>query len=203
MDGLGGHFRPDHAALLVIDMQNDFCAEGGFLQRERNYDVRFAKVVAGNIQKVVAAARLSGMPVAWVRSIYDFKYLTAAHIAKRGKEGCCLEGTWGADFFEIAPAPGELIVDKHSFNAFRDTALDASLRAQGVATLVVTGVATNVCVDSTLREGFFLGYHIILLEDCVGSNSRAGHEGTLATVRNNIGTVVPSGVLVEALAARS
>jgi ureidoacrylate peracid hydrolase len=63
----------------------------------------------------------------------------------------------------------------------------------------VTGVATNVCVDSTLREGFFLGYYIVLLEDCVGSNSKAGHEGTLATVRNNIGTVATSATLIEAL----
>jgi ureidoacrylate peracid hydrolase len=203
MDGLDTHFRPDRAALLVIDMQNDFCAEGGFLQRERNYDVRFAKTVAGNIREVVSAARAAGRPVVWVRSIYDFKYLTAAHIAKRGKEGCCLEGSWGADFFELVPAPGELIVDKHCFNAFKDTPLDGHLRSRGVATLVLAGVATNVCVDSTLREGFFLGYHIVLLEDCVGSNSRAGHEGTLATVRNNIGTVVPSGIVIEALADRA
>ncbi len=63
----------------------------------------------------------------------------------------------------------------------------------------MTGVATNVCVDSTLREGFFLGYHIVLLEDCVGSNSQAGHDGTLATVRNNIGTVTTSTALIETI----
>lgn len=197
MMSLEEQLRPEHAALLIIDMQNDFCAEGGFLQRERNYNVGFAKEVAGNIAKVAAAARAAGMPVVWVRSIYDFKYLTAPFIAKRGKEGCCLEGTWGADFFEIAPAPGELVVDKHSFNGFRDTPLDDYLHERGVKTLVITGVATNVCVDSTLREGFFRGYYIVVLEDCVGSNSRAGHEGTLATVRNNIGAVMPSSVMME------
>jgi ureidoacrylate peracid hydrolase len=200
MTSLEDQLRPEHAALLIIDIQNDFCAEGGFLQRERDYNVGFAKEIAHNIGTVAAAARAAGMAVVWVRSIYDFKYLTDAHIVKRGKEGCCLEGTWGADFFEIAPEPGELVVDKHSFNGFRDTPLDEELRGRGIKTLVITGVATNVCVDSTLREGFFRGYYIVLLEDCVGSNSRAGHEGTLATVRNNIGVVMPSSAMMEMVA---
>jgi ureidoacrylate peracid hydrolase len=191
--------RPEHAALLVIDMQNDFCAEGGYLQRERNYDVSRTDEIARRIGITVAAARESGLAVVWIRSIYDFKYLTEADIAKRGREGCCLEGTWGSDFFKLAPAPGELIVDKHCFSGFKNTPLDALLRERGIRTLIVSGVATNVCVDSTLRDGFFLGYYIILLEDCVGSNSRAGHDGTLATVRNNIGTVVPSGAMIESL----
>jgi ureidoacrylate peracid hydrolase len=195
--------RPEHTALLVIDMQNDFCAEGGFLQKERGYDVGFAATVADNIRSVVDAAREAGMPVVWVRSIYDYKYLADPHIVKRRGEGCCMEGSWGADFFALAPAPGELIVDKHCYNGFRETTLDADLRSRGIRTLIVTGVATNVCVDSTLREGFFLGYYIVLLEDCVGSNSRAGHEGTLATVRNNIGTVAPSHAVIEMLARRN
>jgi ureidoacrylate peracid hydrolase len=181
--------RPDRAALLVIDMQNDFCAEGGFLHNERGYNVEFAKAVADNIGTAVAHARAAAMPVVWVRSIYDFKYLTGPHIVKRRSEGCCMEGSWGADFFRLKPEPDDLIIDKHHYSAFRDTALDTALRRRGIATLVITGVATNVCVDSTLRDGFFLGYYIVLLEDCVGSNSKAGHDGTLASVRNNIGIV--------------
>src|SRR5690606_33196373 len=127
-----------------------------------------------------------------IRSIYDFKYLTDAYIVKRREEGCCLENTWGADFFRIAPEAGDEVVDKHSFSGFYRTRLHELLQKKGIKTLVVTGVATNVCVDSTLREGFFLGYNIVLAEDCVGSNSQVGHEGTLATVRNNIGTVSDS-----------
>jgi ureidoacrylate peracid hydrolase len=181
--------RPDRAALLVVDMQNDFCAEGGFLHRERGHNVEFAKTVADNIAAAVACARGAGMPVVWVRSIYDFKYLTGPHIVKRRSEGCCMEGSWGVAFFRLKPEPDHLIVDKHHYSAFRDTPLDTALRRRGIATLIMTGVATNVCVDSTLRDGFFLGYYIVLLEDCVGSNSKAGHDGTLASVRNNIGIV--------------
>jgi ureidoacrylate peracid hydrolase len=192
--------RPDRAALLVIDMQNDFCAVGGFLQRERGYNVEFAKAVAGNIATAVAAARDAQMLVVWIRSIYDFKYLAAPHIVKRRDEGCCMEGTWGADFFMLRPNADEPVVDKHHYSAFVGTPLDAILRQHGVRTLVMTGVATNVCVDSTLRDGFFAGYYIVLLEDCVGSNSAAGHNGTLATVRNNIGIVTSSAEWVSRLA---
>src|SRR5690606_25444040 len=120
--------RPDRAALLIVDMQNDFCAEGGFMQRERGYNVGFAATVAANIEKVLAAARAAGMLVVWIRSIYDFKYLAAPHIVKRGKEGCCLEGSWGADFFGLRPRAGEPIVDKHHYSGFVGTTLDEILR---------------------------------------------------------------------------
>ena len=195
--------RPDHAALLVIDMQNDFCAVDGFLQRERGYDVDFAKTVADNIATAVDAAREAGMLVVWIRSVYDFKYLAAPHIVKRREEGCCLEGSWGADFFLLQPKPDEPIVTKHHYSAFVGTPLDGILHKNDIRTLVMTGVATNVCVDSTLRDGFFAGYYIVLLEDCVGSNSVAGHNGTLATVRNNIGTVIRSADWVAQLALKA
>jgi ureidoacrylate peracid hydrolase len=184
--------RPDRAALLVIDMQNDFCAAGGYLQRERGYNVEFARTVADRIATAVDAARAAGVLVVWIRSVYDFKHLAAPHIVKRRDEGCCLEGTWGADFYELKPNPDEPVVTKHHYSGFAGTPLDGLLRKNGIRTLVMTGVATNVCVDSTLRDGFFAGYYIVLLEDCVGSNSAAGHAGTLATVRNNIGIVTDS-----------
>jgi len=194
--------RPDRAALLIIDMQNDFCAPGGYLQKERGYDVAFAETVAANIETMLAAARDAGMLVVWIRSIYDFKYLAAPHIVKRGQEGCCLEGSWGVEFFKLEPRANEPVVDKHHYSAFIGTSLDDILREHAIETLIVTGVATNVCVDSTLRDGFFAGYYIVLLEDCVGSNSQAGHNGTVASVRNNIGTVSTSAELIGTLDTR-
>lgn len=199
---LEDQLQREHTALLVIDMQNDFCAEGGYLQKRRNYDVSFAPVVAANIQLLIGSARMAGVPVVWIHSIYDFKYLTDPYIVKRGEEGCCLEGSWGAAPFGVEPVQGDMVVNKHSFSGFYNTGLDESLHAQGIKTLVITGVATNVCVDSTLRDGFFRGYNIVVAEDCVGSNSKAGHEGTLATVRNNIGTVVPLQVVATLLSRR-
>lgn len=207
--GGAGAVKLDAPALLVVDMQNDFCAADGYLSKVRaqgggpavreDDNLR----VADNIGALACAARKGGWPVVWIRSIYDFKYLLPAHIAKRGgKEGLCMEGSWGADFFRLRPQPADLVVDKHTFSGFHGTDLHAHLQARGVRTLVVTGVATNVCVDSTLREGFFLGYHIVLAEDCVTSANKAGHEGTLSTVRVNFGTVVPSGELKSLLSAK-
>jgi len=202
LETLDAQLRPEHTALLVIDMQNDFCAEGGYLHKQRDYKVGFAAKVADNIDRLMAAVRPLGVSVVWIRSIYDFKYLTDAYRVKRREEGCCLENTWGADFFRLAPAEGDAVVDKHSFSGFYRTRLHEVLQEKEIKTLVVTGVATNVCVDSTLREGFFLGYNIVVAEDCVGSNSQAGHEGTLATVRNNIGTVSESAEIVRVLGGR-
>jgi len=198
--------QPAHAALVVVDMQNDFCAEGGYLQRTRAASSRNPirvednVEIARNIEALAAAAREAGMPVVWLRSVYDFKYLADAHLAKRTDEALCIEGTWGVDFFQIRPQPGDLVVDKHTFSGFFETELHALLQARGIKTLVMTGVATNVCVDSTLRHGFFLGYNVIVAEDCVGSGNQAAHEGTLSTVRVNFGTVADSGALRKLIA---
>ncbi|QJW85521.1 cysteine hydrolase [Ramlibacter terrae] len=192
--------QPAHAALLVVDMQNDFCAEGGYLQRTRAATSRNPirvednVVIARNIEALAAAARQPACR--WCgRSVYDFKYLADAHLAKRTDEALCIEGTGGVDFFQIRPQPGDLVVDKHTFSGFFETELHDLLQARGVKTLVMTGVATNVCVDSTLRHGFFLGYNVVVAEDCVGSGNQAAHEGTLSTVRVNFGTVTDSAAL--------
>lgn len=196
LDSLEEQIDLRHTALLVVDIQNDFCAHGGYLNRARNYDIAFADLVVAKIGQVVTAARNAGSPVVWIRSVYDFKYLAAPHIAKRREEGCCLEGSWGAEFYKLQPERDDLVVTKHAFSGFRGTPLDDLLRARGIKTLIITGVATNVCVDSTLRDGFFHGYYIVVLDDCVGSNNKTGHEGTLATVRTNIGSVISSEQLI-------
>jgi ureidoacrylate peracid hydrolase len=199
--------RPAHTALVIVDLQNDFCAEGGYLQRTRaataknTIRVDANERIAASIATLAEAARASGAVVAWLRSVYDFKYLAPAHVAKRDAEGCCMEGSWGADWFRIRPADGDLVVTKHTFSGFHDTDLHAQLQARGIRTLLMTGVATNVCVDSTLRHGFILGYHIVVAEDCVGSGNEAGHIGTLATVRVNFGSVITSEQAVALLAA--
>jgi len=202
--GVEGAAGADKWALCIIDMQNDFCHVDGFLNQEnikrgrQGVDVQACLNIATTLQDVLQVVRPQGMPVVWVRSLYDYKYLKPAHIRQRKKEGLSLEGTWGADYFMLEPAPGELIVNKHTFSGFHGTDMHALLAQAGITGLLLAGVATNVCVESTLRDAFFHGYDVKLLEDCVCSSNAAGHAGTLATVRHNFGQVLTSRQWLEA-----
>jgi ureidoacrylate peracid hydrolase len=201
--------KPDHTALLVVDMQNDFCAEGGYLQRTRGMDMSPNKAIADNINRLVDLARDTGMTVVWIVAIYDHKYLSDSHLAKilpkmvqGGNEGIlCAEGTWGADFYEMSPGDGEIVIQKHRFSAFHGTRLDDYLRGHDVKTLVVTGVATNICVDSTIRDGFFNGYYIVVPEECVGAADQTLHAATLKTVDYTIGTVTSGDEIIRLVGA--
>ena len=185
---------PAHAALLVVDMQNDFCAKGGYIEQTVRGDVSGSEAVANAINPLVDAARARGVPIIWIRATYDWKDLAGPQLVKYREAGfnavCCAEGTWGADWFMVKPAPGEEIVTKHRYSAFVGTNLDDLLRARRIRSLVVTGVATNVCVDSTLRDGFLRGYYIIVPKEAVGCGNQALHEATLKNVGFLLGDVI-------------
>jgi len=199
--------KPEHTALLVVDMQNDFCAEGGYLHRTRGLDMSPNKTIADNINRLADAAREAGVTVVWIAAIYDHKYLSDAHVAKvrnKSNEGVlCAEGTWGVEFYEVEPKDGEMVIEKHRYSAFHGTRLDGVLRGQGIKTLLVTGVATNICVDSTLRDGFFNGYYIVVPEDCVGAADPELNAATLKTVDMNFGTVTSADEAIRLIGAAS
>ena len=201
---LGDQVAAKHTALLVVDMQNDFCARDGYLDRKSRIDVQSRQEVASKIMELATSARQGGAPVIWIVAIYDLELLSAAHCARAarlsGGEALCAEGSWGADFFEaVAPARGELVIRKHRYSAFNGTNLAAELHSRAIHTLIVTGVATNVCVDSTLRDGFFEGFHIVVPQDCVAADDRALHEATLSTIERSFGYVTDSETLVGLL----
>ena len=191
--------RPSHTAVVVVDMQNDFCAQGGYLDRKFGCDAAANEALAAANMVVVEAARAAGAMVVWVRAIYDPKYLTAPMLTRMqagGTEPRCEEGSWGADFFQVEPAQGEIVVDKHRYSAFSGTSLDDILREHGIRTLVVTGVATNICVESTLREGFNRGYYIVVPSDCVAAHNTELHEATLKNVAFILGDVTTADDLI-------
>ena len=193
--------RPSHTAVVVVDMQNDFCATGGALDKTHGCDAAANRLLADNISAVVAAARAGGSVIVWVQAIYDDKYIGAPMLAKNVERGVtetrCAEGSWGADFYAVAPEPGDLFIEKHCYSAFIGTRLDGMLRGRGVKTLVVVGVSTNVCVESTLRDGLSLGYYIVVPEDCVASPAADLHQATLQNVRNLLGDVTSADALVS------
>ena len=192
---------PRHTAILVVDMQNDFCAEGGYIDKVRKSDMSGNAPLAERIMALVDAGRAAGTPVVWIKANYERRYLSGQALVKLDEMGvdlvCCEGGSWGWDFFGVAPLVGEVVVEKHSYSAFYGTELDGILRYNGIRTIVVTGVATNVCVESTLRDGYFNGYYTVMPEDCVGSYAPDLHEASLKNVRNLFGDVPISTQVIE------
>ena len=196
LTGLEQILDPVHTAVIVVDMQNDFCAEGGYIHRTQGADMSANQDLARRIESLIEAARRAGIPVIWIRAIYDHDRLPAPMLSKMLTKGrgtvCCASGSWGADFYEIGPVGTEPVIEKHCYSAFQEPTLNEHLEQLGIRTLVVTGVATNVCVESTLRAGFFLGYYIVMPPDCVGSADMQLHEATIRSVERIFGEVPES-----------
>ena len=182
-----------HAVLIVIDVQNDFCAEQGLMHRE-GADLTFVREMVPRLKRFISAAREHGMPVLFVKNVYNSKndwYLSDVFlehmIRRRGSSytgyRVCEPDSWGGLFYGgVKPVDGEPVVIKHRFSAFQSTDLDLILRSRGIRTLILTGVATNICVESTARDGFFNDYYIVLVSDCCATYSKEEHEHTLKTI---------------------
>ena len=201
LTGLDEILDPAHTAIVVVDMQNDFCAENGYIHTTQRADMSANKPLAERIGKLVEAGRDAGCEIVWIKAIYDHDLLPAPMLSKMLERGqgavCCASDSWGADFYEICPEKGEHVVEKRCYSAFHNTQLDDILRRRGVRSLVMTGVATNVCVDSTLREAFFHGYYIVMPPDCVGSANIPLHEAAIKSVEFIFGGVPESGEVMD------
>ncbi|WNI18766.1 cysteine hydrolase family protein [Actinacidiphila sp. ITFR-21] len=156
-------------ALLVIDLQNDFCAGPVAAARFPGDPERLARVAA-NSARAVELARTAGIDVLFVRFLGDPAHQGPAwrrRDALLGKRPKCLEGGWGAEFHGVRPGPGEEVFTKRAgFDAFLDERLEPHLRRRGIDHLVLAGLFTDVCVDSTARTAFQRGFHLTVLRDC-------------------------------------
>jgi nicotinamidase-related amidase len=174
-------FDPAHAALVLIDMQRDFVEPGGFGETLGN-DVSQLRAVIPPLQAVLAAAREAGITVIHTREGHKpdlsdcppaklNRGEPALRIGDPGPKGRILiRGEYGHDIIdELAPADGELVIDKPGKGSFYATGLDETLRDAGITSLIVTGVTTEVCVHTTVREANDRGYECLVLSDCVGS----------------------------------
>lgn len=193
---LAEKLAPRAAALVVVDMQNDFCAAGGYIDKVMRLDVSAGAAVAKPIAALLAAARAAKVPAVWLRADYSLARIPVSMRVKLEARGitaiCCEPGSWGADWFGVRPAEGEAVVTKHTYSGFAGTDLRDRLAALGRQTLVFTGVQTQVCVESTLRDAHSLGYYCVVPQDAVGSHTPALHEATLNNVRFLFGDVCTS-----------
>ncbi|HEX4248744.1 MAG TPA: isochorismatase family cysteine hydrolase [Pseudonocardia sp.] len=205
-------------ALVIIDMQRDFCEPDGFGETLGN-DVSLLRAVIPPLQAVLAAARAAGLTVIHTREGHrpDLSDCPPAklnrgnptlRIGDPGPKGRILvRGEYGHDIIdELAPLPGELVVDKPGKGSFHGTSFGAELTARGITSLVVTGVTTEVCVHTTVREANDRGYECLVLSDCVGSYFPEFQRVGLAMIAAQggiFGWVAPSSALLDALAGRA
>lgn len=168
-------------AVVVVDMQNAYASRGGYVD-EAGFDVAPAAAVIGKIAQVLDTARAAGMPVVFLQNGWDAGYVEAGTPASpnwhksnalktmRARPELAgkflARGGWDYELVDaLQPQPGDLRVHKPRYSAFFNSQLDSVLRARGIRTLIFTGIASNVCVESTLRDGFHLEYFGVLLED--------------------------------------
>ena len=193
LETVDARLNPLHTAVLVIDMQNDFCAEGGYIETVVGKDAAACRAVAKPIMALVGEARAAGVPVLWIKANYDPDKLPPGMLTKqreRSTSVCCGTGSWGNEFFGVAPTVGEAVIEKHSYSAFVRTDLEQQLLGRGIKTLVFTGVQTNICVETSLRDAVCLGFYASLASDCVASHTLPLHEATVMNTRFLFGDVM-------------
>ena len=196
---------PAHAALVVVDVQNDFVADGGFFDRI-GADVKTAQKAIPRLARLIESARGAGVPVVFVQAIYDPEFLSAPMRERNRRRAVelprCLSGSWGADFYMVRPAPGEPVVVKHRYSAMLNTGLDALLGSRGIRSLLLAGVATDTCVESTGRDAYFMDYYVSIVSDCCAAFSERDHLGALERFDRDYGAV-PTADEITAVWARA
>jgi ureidoacrylate peracid hydrolase len=202
-------FRP---VMLVIDMQNGFCACDGSYEKYGSTigaDLKAYRNIIPNIARLIAVCRELGVPIFYtlqVREESGIDLFTRLHriIPERRAEflkiPACIRGTWDAEVIdELKPAKDDYIVIKRRDSAFQDTELDLWLRSSYTDTVIITGVDTAICVDNTLMDAFNIGYDVILVEDAVASSWPKIGQATLRKVAGSYGWVTSTERLITQL----
>lgn len=205
------------SAIIVVDMQNAYAKKGGMLDLGTGIDEsRVAPVVAAN-QRLLSAARQAGVKVIYLQFGYNpdlsdaggpespnIRKQMAFKLLRDGgtsKEKAIVKGTWGWQIIdEIEPRPGDLVVDKARYSGFAGTTLENQLNGLGIRYLFFTGIATNVCVESTAREAYFREFWPILVEDAMDhTGPDFVRDATFYNFENKMGWVTSTEKIIAAM----
>jgi ureidoacrylate peracid hydrolase len=170
---------PQHTAVLVVDMLNEFCEPGGKMVLEGS------EVLYPPINKLLDAAHAAKVPVFWLNQT-----LRPDDSLFKKRIQHCLVGTWGAQVVDaLHQAPEDITVPKRRYSGFFQTDLDLHLRERDIESLIVTGVVTNICVRSTIHDAFFMGYDVIVPVECVAATNPMAQESSLYDIETHYGSV--------------
>ena len=203
----------ESAALIIVDMQNDFIHDQGFVRKSsREIGVPSTALDLLNkpipkIKRLAEGFRKNGLNVIYIYTAWEKDYSDVAlPLKKLGPKaqamGALVKGSWGAQIIEdLTPHETDHQVMKKAYGAFFQTPLDRMLRNMGIKTLIMTGVATNFCVETTLREAVAYGYDVILASDGAATFDPEGHQATLKVVSTGFGEVMTTDEILNSLSS--
>ncbi len=199
---LADRVNPKQCLLLVVDVQNDFCHPEGSMSKA-GQDLSMVGEIMPHLSVLLEAARRIELPVIFTQAIHSSwtdseAWSTRLHGVDLDLPRHCREGSWGAELYEVTPGEGERVLVKRRFSAFYGTDLDVMLRARGIKSLILAGVATNICVETTARDAFMHDYQVVFLSDCTAAYSREEHHATLVNMSKYFGLVATSGEVTTA-----
>lgn len=200
---------PRHTALVVVDMQRDFCTPGGAFDR-LGVDISMYPTMVSRLARLIDGARAAGVRVVYVmmttlpgrliESPAQIRFNRRLHLAANGGEPLdyTSDGSVGQQIIpELPVEDGDMIVKKYRSSGFWGTNLDMLLRSNAVQTVIVSGCTTEGCVESTARDAMFNDYYVVIPEDCVASDDREQHDASMLLMRHRFDIATSDEILAE------